>query len=219
MHIFEWGVCLFLSSCHLQHWSTSSGSGQPQGSQFPDFKRLQLRWDKTSSMGGRWPKAQDQTWKTGTVRIHVTNTSFSFKWKIYNALLIEFKWDNGHFYFQYLPLLQGKSIAMIFEKRSTRTRMSTETGVSYICVRVRVWSIYAFGVEKYQNSYATHVGSCIGSGSIKSNFKSLLHHCGYLRYSKYKFPHSFCAVILNVWVHWKVQLHSFMGSQWVRNQD
>lgn len=33
------------------------------------------------------------------------------------------------FLFQYLPLLQGKSIAMIFEKRSTRTRMSTETGV------------------------------------------------------------------------------------------
>nr|XP_046219610.1 ornithine transcarbamylase, mitochondrial [Oncorhynchus gorbuscha]XP_046219611.1 ornithine transcarbamylase, mitochondrial [Oncorhynchus gorbuscha] len=33
---------------------------------------------------------------------------------------------------QYLPLLQGKSIAMIFEKRSTRTRMSTETGFSLL---------------------------------------------------------------------------------------
>ncbi|XP_031435894.1 ornithine transcarbamylase, mitochondrial [Clupea harengus] len=28
---------------------------------------------------------------------------------------------------EFVPLLQGKSIAMIFEKRSTRTRMSTET--------------------------------------------------------------------------------------------
>ncbi|XP_028848237.1 ornithine carbamoyltransferase, mitochondrial [Denticeps clupeoides] len=33
---------------------------------------------------------------------------------------------------QFLPLLQGKSAAMIFEKRSTRTRMSTETGVSLL---------------------------------------------------------------------------------------
>ncbi|XP_063070659.1 ornithine transcarbamylase, mitochondrial [Engraulis encrasicolus] len=33
---------------------------------------------------------------------------------------------------QFLPLLQGKSIAMIFEKRSTRTRMSTETGFSLL---------------------------------------------------------------------------------------
>ncbi|XP_073701549.1 ornithine transcarbamylase, mitochondrial isoform X2 [Garra rufa] len=33
---------------------------------------------------------------------------------------------------EYVPLLQGKSIAMIFEKRSTRTRMSTETGFSLL---------------------------------------------------------------------------------------
>uniref|UniRef100_A0A3Q3KY65 ornithine carbamoyltransferase n=1 Tax=Labrus bergylta TaxID=56723 RepID=A0A3Q3KY65_9LABR len=32
----------------------------------------------------------------------------------------------------YLPLLQGKSIAMVFEKRSTRTRMSTETGFALL---------------------------------------------------------------------------------------
>ncbi|KAM4797402.1 ornithine transcarbamylase, mitochondrial [Rhinophrynus dorsalis] len=33
---------------------------------------------------------------------------------------------------EYLPLLQGKSLAMIFEKRSTRTRLSTETGFSLL---------------------------------------------------------------------------------------
>lgn len=33
---------------------------------------------------------------------------------------------------EYLPLLQGKSLAMIFEKRSTRTRISTETGFALL---------------------------------------------------------------------------------------
>ncbi|XP_069617720.1 ornithine transcarbamylase, mitochondrial [Ranitomeya imitator] len=33
---------------------------------------------------------------------------------------------------EYLPLLQGKSLAMIFEKRSTRTRLSTETGFALL---------------------------------------------------------------------------------------
>ncbi|CAG05830.1 unnamed protein product, partial [Tetraodon nigroviridis] len=33
---------------------------------------------------------------------------------------------------QYLPILQGKSMAMLFEKRSTRTRISTETGFALL---------------------------------------------------------------------------------------
>ncbi|KYO40176.1 ornithine transcarbamylase, mitochondrial isoform X1 [Alligator mississippiensis] len=33
---------------------------------------------------------------------------------------------------EYLPLMQGKSLAMIFEKRSTRTRLSTETGFAVL---------------------------------------------------------------------------------------
>ncbi|KAM6448294.1 ornithine transcarbamylase, mitochondrial isoform 2-T2 [Liasis olivaceus] len=33
---------------------------------------------------------------------------------------------------EYLPLLQGKSLAMIFEKRSTRTRLSTEAGFALL---------------------------------------------------------------------------------------
>ncbi|PWA31467.1 hypothetical protein CCH79_00002636 [Gambusia affinis] len=39
---------------------------------------------------------------------------------------------------QYLPLLQGKAIAMIFEKRSTRTRMSTETGAQFVYQHLHV---------------------------------------------------------------------------------
>ncbi|KAM9021049.1 ornithine transcarbamylase, mitochondrial isoform 3-T3 [Ara ararauna] len=33
---------------------------------------------------------------------------------------------------EYLPLMQGKSLAMIFEKRSTRTRLSAETGFAQL---------------------------------------------------------------------------------------
>ncbi|NXM10049.1 OTC protein, partial [Ploceus nigricollis] len=33
---------------------------------------------------------------------------------------------------EYLPLMQGKSLAMIFEKRSTRTRLSAETGFALL---------------------------------------------------------------------------------------
>ncbi|NXH20527.1 OTC protein, partial [Bucco capensis] len=33
---------------------------------------------------------------------------------------------------EYLPLMQGKSLAMVFEKRSTRTRLSAETGFALL---------------------------------------------------------------------------------------
>ncbi|NWU91027.1 OTC protein, partial [Upupa epops] len=33
---------------------------------------------------------------------------------------------------EYLPLMQGKSLAMVFEKRSTRTRLSAETGFAVL---------------------------------------------------------------------------------------
>ncbi|CAK9302257.1 unnamed protein product [Gordionus sp. m RMFG-2023] len=33
---------------------------------------------------------------------------------------------------EYLPILQGKSIAMIFQKRSTRTRLSIESGATIL---------------------------------------------------------------------------------------
>lgn len=49
------------------------------------------------------------------------------QWKIDNDYKIE---TPSTPVFQYLPLMQGKALAMIFEKRSTRTRLSAETGIS-----------------------------------------------------------------------------------------
>uniref|UniRef100_A0A8C6ESI5 ornithine carbamoyltransferase n=1 Tax=Marmota marmota marmota TaxID=9994 RepID=A0A8C6ESI5_MARMA len=44
---------------------------------------------------------------------------------------------------EYLPLLQGKSLGMIFEKRSTRTRLSTETDMIHFQGEIEVGALAA----------------------------------------------------------------------------